>query len=89
MDALGSYAVPAGIKVAFCCIGNRDPHGVSKAEFVKVDVEYPRVFARICKAAGVRHFSLCSAVNASPKGLTRYARTKAKAEAAVKEAGVM
>lgn len=86
-DALASFAVPAGFTVAFCCLGHADPSGVSKEEFIKVDVEYVHAFAKLCKASGVRHFSFVSAVNASPKSLSRYGRTKFKAETAVQSVG--
>ncbi len=42
--------------IVLCTV--QDPTSASKDEFVRVDVEYARSFARICKAAGVKHFSL-------------------------------
>lgn len=86
-DNLKNTAVPAGITVAFCCLGMRQPSKASKKDFVAVDVGYTEGFAKLCKAAGVRHFSLVSAVNAAPKALSRFGRTKFKAEQVVKEVG--
>ena len=59
----------------------------SKDEFVHVDVGYPERFAKTCKDAGVSHFSLISSVNASSSSLSRFGRTKFKAEVAVKDVG--
>lgn len=86
-DALSSFKVPGKFDVAFCAIGLREPSKASKDEFVKVDVSYAGNFAKICKSAGVRHFSLVSAVNSSPKAGSRFGRTKYKAEVAVTESG--
>merc|ERR1711991_270602 len=86
-DALSSVVVPASTKLAFCCIGTREPSKHSKDEFVHVDVGYPERFAKTCKDTGVSHFSLISSVNASSSSLSRFGRTKFKAEVAVKDVG--
>jgi hypothetical protein len=86
-DNLKNAGVPAGITVAICCLGLRQPSKASKKDFVAVDVGYTEAFAKLCKASGVKHFSLVSAVNAAPKALSRFGRTKFKAEQVVKEVG--
>jgi hypothetical protein len=43
----------------------QDPSGVTKEEFVRVDVEYVRTFAKLCKSAGVKHISMVQNQNCS------------------------
>ncbi len=86
-DNLKNFSVPAGITVAFCCLGMRQPSKATKKDFVNVDVGFSETFAKLCKSNGIRHFSLVSAVNAAPKALSRFGRTKYKVEQAVKEPG--
>ncbi|RYG47376.1 hypothetical protein EON67_08640 [archaeon] len=52
--------------------------------FRHVDLEYVTAIAHACKAAGVRHFSLVSSMNADAGSWFLYPRTKGEAENAVK-----
>ncbi len=78
----------AGADAAFCTVGIGQPRKVSAEEFHRVDVEYAGAFARGCARAGVRHFSLLSAIGGNPASRNRYARTKGEAEQAVIAAGM-
>jgi hypothetical protein len=49
-----------------------------------VDVSIPEAFAKVCKSAGIVHFSMVSAVNSAAKAMSRFGRTKFKAEQACK-----
>ncbi len=70
----------AGCEVAFCTMGIGQPRKVPREEFWKVDVEYASAFARACKAAGVSHLSLLSAVGANPRSSAYYLRVKGAVE---------
>ena len=60
MGQLASQAIPhaRNCHAAFSTMGIGQPRKVAKQEFWKVDVEQNTAFARACKIAGVRHFSL-------------------------------
>ncbi len=66
----------AGHQAAVCTFGVGEPTSVSKAELVRVDKDAVLAFATACKAAGVRHFELLSAVLANAKSPSHYLRTK-------------
>ncbi|MFI5235973.1 MAG: NAD(P)H-binding protein [Gemmatimonadales bacterium] len=78
-------AAARGCQAAFCTMGVGQPRKISREEFWRVDVEYAAAFARGCKAAGVRHFSLLGAVGADPDSRFYYAKVKGMAERAVVE----
>jgi uncharacterized protein YbjT (DUF2867 family) len=71
----------------FCTLGVGQPRKVPRAEFRRVDVDYPAAFARACKDAGVAHMSLLSAVGANAASRSYYLRVKGEAEAAVSAPG--
>lgn len=85
MDALESAVTPAD--AAFCTLGVGQPRKVSREEHWKVDVDYVTAFARGCKAAGVRHFSLLTSVGADSTARSRYLRVKGEVEARVRDLG--
>lgn len=66
--------------VAICTFGVGQPTKVSHAELVQVDHDAVLSFARACKAAGVQHFQLLSAVAADPASRSFYLRTKGALE---------
>jgi NADH dehydrogenase len=62
-------------------------HG-SEAEFERVHVRLPARLATACKAAGVRRVVHVSALGAATDAPSRYLRSKARGEEALKAAGV-
>jgi len=62
-------------------------HG-SEAELQQVNVELPRKLARACLAAGVRRVVHVSALGAADGAPSRYQRTKAQGEAALRDVGL-
>ena len=62
-------------------------HG-SEAEFERVHVRLPARLAEACKAAGVRRVIHVSALGAAANAPSRYQRSKARGEAALKAAGL-
>jgi uncharacterized protein YbjT (DUF2867 family) len=89
MNQVGSEAVAQArnCEVAFRTMGIGQPRKVSKELFWKVDVEYAAAFARACKIAGARHFSLLSAVGADPNSHTNYLHVKGVAEERIQQLG--
>jgi len=76
-----------GCDVAFCTVGVGQPSAVSSEELHKVDVGYAVAFAKGCKQAGVKHYSLLSAVSADDSSSITYVKVKGLAEKGVKEVG--
>jgi uncharacterized protein YbjT (DUF2867 family) len=62
-------------------------HG-SEAEFERVHVRLPARLGAACKAAGVRRIVHISALGAAPDAPSRYQRSKARGEEALKVAGL-
>ena len=62
-------------------------HG-SEAEFERVHVRLPARLGAACKAAGVRRIVHISALGAAPDAPSRYQRSKARGEEALKAAGL-
>jgi len=62
-------------------------HG-DEAAFQQVHVELPRKLARACTAAGVRRVVHVSALGAATNAPSRYLRSKAEGEAALRQAGL-
>jgi uncharacterized protein YbjT (DUF2867 family) len=64
----------------FCCLGTTIRQAKSKANFYKVDYQYPITFAEIALQNGVRRFSLVSAMGAKANSLIYYNRVKGETE---------
>ena len=62
-------------------------HG-SEAAFQQAHVELPRKLARVCTAAGVKRVVHVSALGATDNAPSRYLRSKAQGEAALRGAGL-
>ena len=67
-------------EVAFSTLGVGSPSGMSKEDFVKIDLDCVRAFGSECKAAGVRHFSSLGSVGANKKSKIFYLRIKGQLE---------
>lgn len=76
-----------GAHAAFCTMGIGQPRKVSRDEFWRVDVELATAFARGCRAASVRHYTLLSAVGADPESRNFYFKVKGTAEARAQALG--
>ncbi len=72
-----------GHDVAFSTFGVGTSKGMSKEDFVKIDMECVRAFATECKAAGVKHFSSLGSVGANRKSKVFYLRIKGQLEQAL------
>src|SRR5262249_54591086 len=57
-----------------------------RATFERVHAELPRKIVKACRASGVRQLLHMSALGADANGPSRYQRSKAAGEAAVREA---
>ena len=73
----------SGAKVVVNAVGVLTSGG--KQTFKAIHVDAPRAMAKAAREAGVRHFVHISAIGADPKSASRYARSKAEGEAAVRE----
>lgn len=62
-------------------------HEGGPATFERVHAQLPRKILKACQASGVQQLLHMSALGADPKGPSRYQRSKAQGEAAVREAG--
>ncbi|MDN4492008.1 NAD-dependent epimerase/dehydratase family protein [Ureibacillus aquaedulcis] len=64
----------------FCCLGTTIKKAGSRANFEKVDVEYPLQIASLAKKCGIMHFIIISAMGANEKSRIYYNRVKGKLE---------
>jgi dTDP-4-dehydrorhamnose reductase len=64
----------------FCCLGTTMKKAGTKAQFEKVDFEYPMSIASLAKNQQVEHFIVISAMGASEKAMAYYSRVKGKLE---------
>jgi len=62
-------------------------HEGGRSTFEKVHAELPRKIVKACRASGVRRLLHMSALGASEEGPSKYQRSKAAGEKAVREAG--
>jgi uncharacterized protein YbjT (DUF2867 family) len=65
-----------GHEYAICTFGVGQPTKVSAEEFKRVDHDAVLDFAKACKAAGVKHFTLLGAVAANPASRSAYLKSK-------------
>lgn len=77
----------AGHGAAICTLGVGEPSKASRAEFLRVDHDMPLAFATACRAAGVGHFSLLSAVGVSAASRVFFIRTKGQLEDSLRALG--
>ena len=80
LDSIGSAL--AGEHV-FCALGTTIRKAGSQQSFREVDYEYPRRLAELARRRGARHFSVVSALGASPGSPFFYSRVKGELEQAL------
>ena len=68
----------------FCALGTTIRKAGSQQRFREVDYEYPRRIAELARRQGARHFSIVSALGASPGSPFFYSRVKGELEQALK-----
>lgn len=69
-----------GCDAAFCTMGIGQPRKLTKEEVWKVEVDQTEAFAKGCKEAGVRHYTLMTAVGANPASKNSYLKLKGTIE---------
>lgn len=84
-DPASYRAHVAGHDSAFSTFGVGEPSKISKEEFVRVDADAVKAFAKECKAAGVGHFSSLGSVGAHRKSKVFYLRIKGQLEQSLVE----
>jgi uncharacterized protein YbjT (DUF2867 family) len=72
-----------GHDAAICTFGVGESSKVSKDEFIRVDKTAVLDFATACKAAGVRHFEMLSAVASDAQSASFYLRVKGEMQDAL------
>jgi uncharacterized protein YbjT (DUF2867 family) len=86
--AVSLAARRAGATVGICTIGiGKGSRKMSDADVKRVEIEYPREFARGCKDGGVLSFGLMTAAGADPKASSKYLAIMGEKEKAVIDAG--
>ena len=70
--------------IAFCCLGTTIKKSGSRQNFSKVDLDFVINFAKYCREAGVKTFSVVSSVGASKSSPFFYNRVKGQMEESLK-----
>ncbi|MFZ7256781.1 NAD(P)H-binding protein [Avibacterium avium] len=81
-DQLENITMPA-VDEVFCTLGTTLKKAGSKAQFLKVDVQYPIALATLAKQANVPCFVFVSAIGANAQSNLFYYQAKGKAEQAL------
>ena len=71
----------------YCALGTTIRKAGSQARFREVDFEYPLRLARLTLRNGARHFSVVSALGASPSSSFFYSRVKGEMEDGLRQLG--
>ncbi len=87
-EAVSPAARQAGATVGICTIGiGKGSRTMSDEDVKRVEIEYPREFARGCKHGGVLSFGLMTSAGADPKASSKYLAFMGEKEKAVTGAG--
>jgi uncharacterized protein YbjT (DUF2867 family) len=81
---LDSFGPELAGEHVFCALGTTIRKAGSQARFREVDYEYPRRLAELTRRQRARHFSVVSALGASPNSPFFYSRVKGELEQALK-----
>jgi uncharacterized protein YbjT (DUF2867 family) len=90
VDVLDPESYQAHLKnhnIAICTLGVGQPTKASQEEFTRIDKQAVLDFARACRTAGVRHFSLLGAIAADSKSRSFYLRSKGELRDAIAAMG--
>ncbi|MFN3713316.1 MAG: NAD(P)H-binding protein [Alcanivoracaceae bacterium] len=87
LDQLSGHSQAFQVDDVFCCLGTTLRQAGSREAFARVDLDYCVAAAELARASGVQRFLMVSAVNANPRGVSFYARTKGEAERRIGELG--
>jgi uncharacterized protein YbjT (DUF2867 family) len=82
-DRLAEIGPELAADHVFCALGSTMRKAGSKARFRQIDFAYPLALAQVTRAEGARHFSLVSAMGASPRSPFFYSRVKGDLEQAL------
>jgi uncharacterized protein YbjT (DUF2867 family) len=74
-----------GQNYALCTLGLGQPSKVSREEFVRVDRDLVLGIARACRKAGVKGFSMLSAVGADAQSSVWYSQVKGQLEQGLRQ----
>ena len=69
-----------------CTLGTQRKHG--KENFIKVDYEYPLIFAKLAKACNIPYYGLLTSQIAKSNSMFFYVKLKGQVEEACKELGL-
>jgi uncharacterized protein YbjT (DUF2867 family) len=86
-DKLGELKLKANIDECYCALGTTQKKSGKKG-FLKVDFEYVKEIANLCRINNIPKFSVVSSNGANPKSAFLYMRTKGQMEEAVKNTGI-
>jgi uncharacterized protein YbjT (DUF2867 family) len=87
-ERLESYREAFEADTVYCCLGTTMKTAGSKEAFRRVDLDYPVKAAQLAQAAGVRHFSVISAMGARENSMYFYNRVKGEMERRLRETGL-
>lgn len=83
---LDAFEVPAA-ELGLCCLGTTIKRAGSEAAFRAVDHDAVVSFARLCRAKGVKHFLVVTALGADARSPVFYNRVKGEVEASLAALG--
>jgi uncharacterized protein YbjT (DUF2867 family) len=72
----------------FCCLGTTRRQTPDKAQYRRIDHDYPVSLAQIAKENGVAHYHLVSALGADPTSSVFYTKLKGETEADIEKVGL-
>jgi uncharacterized protein YbjT (DUF2867 family) len=87
LDKLDELKLQANVDECYCALGTTQKKSGKKG-FFKVDFEYVKATARLCKVNNIPKFSVVSSKGANSKSAFLYIRTKGQIEEAVKSSGI-
>jgi uncharacterized protein YbjT (DUF2867 family) len=83
-DRLDQYSDAISGHALFSCLGTTKSQTPDKAQYRKIDLEYPLQLARLAKQNGVEQFHVVSSIGADKASSTFYLKLKGELEGALK-----